>query len=133
MNGVQVVKGFLIAIGVVLLLAFFMDSNHPNEHAVPSVAPYRTYEVPQEPSTAVLPLPSIPSFANSYTLPIRNYRGGCSYDCSGHDAGYEWAERNGIETLNDCAGNSNSFIEGCESYVEENAEEKVKEESEESE
>lgn len=45
----------------------------------------------------------------------------CTQDCSGHQAGYDWAERNGIESASDCGGNSNSFIEGCQSYVEENS------------
>lgn len=44
----------------------------------------------------------------------------CTDDCSGHEAGYNWAEENGIEDEGDCGGNSNSFIEGCQSYVEEN-------------
>lgn len=44
----------------------------------------------------------------------------CTDDCSGHDAGYEWAEEEGIDNVDDCGGNSNSFIEGCEAYVEEN-------------
>lgn len=44
----------------------------------------------------------------------------CTIDCSGHEAGYEWAENNSINDSSDCNGNSNSFNEGCESYVEEN-------------
>lgn len=44
----------------------------------------------------------------------------CTEDCSGHEAGYEWAEDNDIDDVDDCSGNSNSFNEGCESYVEEN-------------
>lgn len=43
----------------------------------------------------------------------------CTQDCSGHAAGYEWAEENGIDDPNDCGGNSQSFIEGCEEYAEE--------------
>lgn len=43
----------------------------------------------------------------------------CSEDCSGHEAGYEWAEDNGISDLVDCGGNSQSFIEGCRAYAEE--------------
>lgn len=43
----------------------------------------------------------------------------CTDDCSGHEAGYNWAEEKGITDLSDCGGNSNSFIEGCESYAEE--------------
>ncbi|MEK7601907.1 MAG: hypothetical protein AAB472_00245 [Patescibacteria group bacterium] len=35
-------------------------------------------------------------------------------DGTGHSAGYEWAEENDVS---DCDGNSNSFIEGCQEYV----------------
>ena len=41
----------------------------------------------------------------------------CTQDCSGHEAGAAWAERRGISDSSDCNGNSNSFIEGCRSYV----------------
>ena len=44
----------------------------------------------------------------------------CTVDCSGHEAGYEWAEDNDINDVYDCDGNSDSFNEGCEAYVEEN-------------
>lgn len=44
----------------------------------------------------------------------------CTEDCSGHEAGYEWAEDNDIRDTYDCESNSDSFIEGCEAYVEEN-------------
>jgi hypothetical protein len=44
----------------------------------------------------------------------------CTDDCSGHEAGYQWAEDNGIVDENDCGGNSNSFVEGCYAYVENN-------------
>jgi len=44
----------------------------------------------------------------------------CTSDCSGHDAGYEWASENGISDPSDCGGNSTSFIEGCEAYANEN-------------
>jgi hypothetical protein len=43
----------------------------------------------------------------------------CTQDCSGHDAGYEWAQENEITDPNDCDGNNNSFIEGCRAYGEE--------------
>lgn len=43
---------------------------------------------------------------------------GCTDDCSGHDAGYEWAEEREITDPDDCGGNSQSFIEGCEAYAE---------------
>ncbi len=44
----------------------------------------------------------------------------CTEDCGGHEAGYNWAEENGISSESDCDGNSNSFNEGCVSYIEEN-------------
>ena len=42
----------------------------------------------------------------------------CKGDCSGHKAGYEWASEKGIISIDDCGGNSQSFIEGCKAYVE---------------
>lgn len=66
---------------------------------------------------------------NRSTLPTEKVKGykqsygydeyGCTEDCSGHDAGYEWAEDKGICNPDDCDGNSDSFIEGCISYAEE--------------
>lgn len=44
----------------------------------------------------------------------------CEDDCSGHYAGYEWAEDNNINSEDDCVGNSQSFIEGCKVFVESN-------------
>lgn len=44
----------------------------------------------------------------------------CTQDCSGHEAGYDWAAENGIDDPYDCGGNSQSFIEGCMVYAEEN-------------
>ena len=43
----------------------------------------------------------------------------CTDDCSGHEAGYEWAEENEVTDPDDCDGNSESFIEGCRAYGEE--------------
>lgn len=46
----------------------------------------------------------------------------CTGDCSGHEAGYRWAEEHDISDGDDCdtAGehsNSPSFAEGCHAYV----------------
>ena len=46
----------------------------------------------------------------------------CTLNCSGHEAGYEWAEERGINDDSVCenAGdesNSPSFAEGCAAYV----------------
>lgn len=43
----------------------------------------------------------------------------CTDDCSGHEAGYQWAEDNDITDPDDCRGNSQSFIEGCQAWAEE--------------
>jgi len=45
----------------------------------------------------------------------------CTKDCSGHAAGYAWAERHGITDKDHCGGKSRSFIEGCRAYAEENS------------
>ena len=48
----------------------------------------------------------------------------CTVDCSGHKAGYEWAESKGITDEDQCEGildtapNRTSFYEGCMAYVE---------------
>ena len=43
----------------------------------------------------------------------------CTEDCSGHDAGWEWAKKHEIFDPDECSGNSDSFIEGCKAYGEE--------------
>jgi hypothetical protein len=48
---------------------------------------------------------------------------GCTVDtvdCAAHEAGYEWASLNNVDSVDDCPGNSDSFIEGCQAYVAEN-------------
>jgi hypothetical protein len=46
----------------------------------------------------------------------RGYK--CTVDCSGHNAGHEWAEDEEITEESQCdGGNSRSFIEGCKAYV----------------
>ena len=55
-------------------------------------------------------------------LDAGEYEGdGCTVDCSGHDAGYEWAADHGIEFEDDCGGKSWSFNEGCRAYAREYA------------
>jgi hypothetical protein len=55
----------------------------------------------------------------------------CTDDCSGHEAGYAWAEEQEISDPDDCGGNSLSFIEGCESYAEKAQEQRREEEEDE--
>lgn len=46
----------------------------------------------------------------------------CTQDCSGHEAGFAWAQENDVADASDCGGNSQSFIEGCEAFAEERQE-----------
>lgn len=49
-----------------------------------------------------------------------SYEGyGCTEDCSGHQAGYEWAEAHSVTDASDCGGDSWSFQEGCVAYAQE--------------
>lgn len=41
----------------------------------------------------------------------------CTEDCSGHEAGYRWAEDKGIDDPDDCGGKSWSFEEGCRAFA----------------
>lgn len=43
----------------------------------------------------------------------------CTQDCSGHEAGFEWARDNDVTDSSECGGSSQSFIEGCEAFIEE--------------
>jgi hypothetical protein len=49
----------------------------------------------------------------------KNFGGySCTIDCSGHIAGYEWAEKHSVTVEDECpAGNSRSFREGCLAIV----------------
>lgn len=44
----------------------------------------------------------------------------CTDDCSGHEAGYDWAKMNTITDEYDCITDSSSFTEGCLIYIEKN-------------
>jgi hypothetical protein len=56
-------------------------------------------------------------------MPASSFAGyNCTEDCSGHKAGYEWAEQYDIDDDNDCdtAGDhsdAQSFAEGCKAFV----------------
>lgn len=47
----------------------------------------------------------------------------CTDDCSGHQAGYEWAEQNDINDEAACDTPAQSFNEGCQSYIDNNSDE----------
>lgn len=62
---------------------------------------------------AVILITALPAAAESF----KGYP--CTQDCSGHKAGYAWAQQKNITDASDCGGNSNSFMEGCRAAVEE--------------
>lgn len=45
----------------------------------------------------------------------------CTSDCSGHEAGWAWAEENSVSEPEECGGKSLSFEEGCRAWAEEQA------------
>lgn len=57
------------------------------------------------------------SAENSMPAATTFYGYACKTDCSGHKAGYAWAERKGITDPDDCGGKSQSFIEGCRAFA----------------
>jgi hypothetical protein len=59
--------------------------------------------------------PESPSYDGTGSRTFMGYE--CTQDCSGHEAGYRWAEDHGIDDPYDCGGNSQSFIEGCRAYA----------------
>jgi hypothetical protein len=60
------------------------------------------------------------TFTSSAFSDDRNFGGyACTEDCSGHRAGYLWAEARDVADPAQCPfGNSNSFYEGCLAYAE---------------
>lgn len=65
------------------------------------------------PTTTTFSIPEYKPTFNGYP---------CTKDCSGHEAGREWAEEHGItqDDVDNYSGNSNSFKEGMQSYVDNN-------------
>lgn len=101
--------------GVAIIVALWIFSEEKNDDMLPSVSispPSPTSYQPPVPAIPVIPDTSIPTFMGY----------NCTVDCSGHEAGYEWAEENEITDPDECDGNSDSFIEGCQAYAEEQQE-----------
>ncbi len=65
------------------------------------------------------PSPQPQTYTPAMVYPTRGatYHG-CTDDCSGHQAGYDWAQLHGVTDPAECDGDSQSFIEGCQEYAE---------------
>jgi hypothetical protein len=91
----------LVILGVIAIGYFIRSQSDKNESSHSSASGMHTSE------------PPAPAEFNGYE---------CTVDCSGHEAGFKWAEEHEITDGDDCdtAGersNSPSFAEGCHSYV----------------
>lgn len=96
-------------VGLVLLVAYYARHDSSTQAHSPADGQSNTTS-PSE------PMPD----ANTDAPPSRQltFHGyDCTDDCSGHRAGYEWAEEHNITDPDDCGGNSQSFIEGCKAYA----------------
>jgi hypothetical protein len=114
-------KGLIIVTavaGVSCLISWFGNSSKGDTQSPSTTSTIPAYQERQaspphvylEPEAGVQPAPKT----------FDGYE--CTVDCSGHQAGYYWAEEHGISDGDDCdaAGehsNSPSFAEGCHAYV----------------
>jgi hypothetical protein len=75
--------------------------------------------IPEETSQSeTAPTETLTAEASDYVA--NNGTSDCTSDCSGHDAGYEWAEAKDICDPEYDNGNSESFNEGVRAYAEDN-------------
>lgn len=87
--------------------------------------PNAKYPQPPAASAAAAAPLGVPDFAPESRAAVGPYEvahsdDACTEDCSGHEAGYQWAEEHDITDEDDCDGKSESFIEGCKAYVADN-------------
>jgi hypothetical protein len=104
-----------IVFGTLLTLVASCDDK-PGSQATPSNADLRPTSV-NEPGKRHRSTRSRSVDTNNMPRTFHGYA--CTQDCSGHEAGYQWAEDHDIDDPDDCGGNSESFIEGCKAYAEE--------------
>ena len=101
--------GTIAVIGIIIFFGWLFISNSSNNSA-PSKST-DSYESSNDSSNYEQEVREEPEEFHGYE---------CSDDCSGHDAGYEWADENGVCDEYFDGGNSESFAEGVRIYAEEN-------------
>ena len=71
------------------------------------------------PYIMIVALPVFAMFALVYTARThdRTYGFNCTVDCSGHEAGYRWAEQHSIDDEDYCPDGDSEFYEGCIAYL----------------
>lgn len=106
---------------IIIFLGALVFYDHSSSKVSPTSTP-PTFTTPDI-SHDDYDIPSSVEDGETYEFPYTFYGYDCTDDCSGHEAGYEWAAEQGIVDIEDCSGNSDSFIEGCQAYAEEAQEE----------
>lgn len=108
----------IIIVLVILIALFFLFSSNNNKSRTSQFGNFSTSTDTDDNSyDAQAPTEE---YETDNSLEFNGYE--CTDDCSGHEAGYEWAEEHGIsqDDVDNYSGNSNSFMEGMQSYVDEN-------------
>jgi hypothetical protein len=109
-------RGWLIGVACFILVIWMLNHNSSSSPSNPSVSGDQT---PTANSTEIVPNAESPPPEN---IPKTFAGDECTGDCSGHEAGYRWAEEHDIDNEDDCdtagdTSNSPSFAEGCKAYV----------------
>jgi len=105
-------KSRFLWIGGAILVVFALLNNKTHNATVEPVLgepPQVRYQLESNEQQVIAPIDA--------SLDFKGYP--CTIDCSGHEAGYKWAEEKDIDDPDDCGGNSESFIEGCQAYAKE--------------
>ena len=109
----------VIIISFILIAIFLLFSSTNNNNSTPSQ--FDNYSTSTNKDERIYETETYPEeYETTDSLEFNGYE--CTVDCSGHEAGYEWAEEHGItqDDVDNYSGNSNSFKEGMQSYVDEN-------------
>jgi len=108
--------GWLIGIACLILVLVALNRHSQSSPAGPTGT---VEQSPETTSNEVAPTTDAPRPEHSPST-FAGYD--CTDDCSGHEAGYQWAEEHDIDNEDDCdtagdTSNSPSFAEGCKAYV----------------
>ena len=102
---------------VAILIIWFIWANNSKNDEVLQNYPASIVETAQE--TYNVPAEDLTEgqLDETQQAEVEEAANNCTGDCSGHQAGYEWAQDSEISSESDCDGNSDSFNEGCVNYV----------------
>ena len=101
---------------VILMVLFLSSCSEKKEEITQNYSP-ETIETAQEIYQAPVEDLTEDQLEEAQQQEVDAATNNCVGDCSGHQAGYEWAQENSISSERDCDGNSDSFNEGCTNFV----------------